>query len=197
MSNNISGISLSGKQVTLRPIERTDYRVLYSWRVDPCWLYLWSNSRRLVTYEEFIANVEKSWQTNIDMWMLVISKDTESPVGFVYNYDTNIIDGHTFLTMFVAPDSRSQGIGRETGALFVNYLMGYFPFKKLYADVYEFNNVSQLFISNYGFVKEGFFPQHRYFLGGYHGMYRLALYREKWDDLIELFVANRRSISMP
>lgn len=181
--NPPQGISIDGKQVVLRPLVGQDFQTLYQWRSDPEWLYLWSHPRRLVAYPEFVSSLEKSLRSEIDIWLLVVSKENNQPLGFIYSYDTSSWDGVTFICVFMSASVRGKGFGREAGALFVRYLMDYFPFRKIYADVFEFNAVSQNFVRDYGFTQEGYFPKHRYYQGEYWGMYRLALYRDKWDEI--------------
>lgn len=178
-----SGTPLAGCLVALRTLSEADYRTLYAWRSDPEWLYLWSQPRRLVSYSEFATTLDKSLRAEVDIWLLMVSAASQEPVGFVYSYDTNAWDGHTFICLYVTANGRGQGLGREGGALFVRYLMTYFPYRKIYADVFEFNRVSHMFVSEYGFVEEGVFPSHRYYDGKNWTLRRLALYRDKWDQL--------------
>jgi len=159
------------------------------------WLYLWSHPRRLVSFNEYANTLEKSLQKDVDIWLMIMSKENNEPIGFVYSYDTRPWDKHTFLTMFLTPTSRGKNFGLEAGAFFVQYLMDYFPLEKIYADVFEFNPISQSFVKNYGFVQEGFFPQHRYHQGKFWGMYRLALYREKWNGIKEEVFENIKKTS--
>jgi RimJ/RimL family protein N-acetyltransferase len=180
-------ISLTGNQVLLRPLTQQDFQALYEWRNDPEWLYLWSHPRRLVAYTEFVSNLEKSLRSEVDIWLLIISRETAQPIGFVYSYDTNAWDSFTFICMFLSPLARGNGAGKESGALFVRYLMDYFPLRKIYSDIFDFNLISQGFVRDYGFVQEGYFPSHRFYQGKYWGMYRLALYRDNWNEVGALF----------
>lgn len=172
---------MEGNQVRLRPIVEADYRTLFEWRADTEWLYLWSHPRRLVSYQEYVTTLERSLHADVDVWLMMIAKDNSKPIGFVYSYDTSTWDSFTFVVMFMTSNARGKHLGLEGGALFVRYLMDYFPFRKLYADVFEFNQISQTFITHYGFEQEGVFPAHRYYQGQYWTMLRLALYREKWE----------------
>lgn len=180
MDSQASMVVLEGEKVLLRPLEPGDYRTVHRWRTDPSLLYLWSHSRRLIGFGEFDAEISRLLKTSVDMWMMMVSKADSQSVGFVYNYDTSIIDGYTFLTMFVAPDLHSRGLGTAAGALFIDYLMSYFPLRKVYADIYEFNTHSLAFVKAHNFAEEGHFPSHRFFGGEYHGLYRFALYRDCW-----------------
>lgn len=193
---NPQGSLLEGSQVLLRPIVETDYRTLFEWRTDTEWLYLWSHPRRLISFAEYVTTLERSLHGDIDVWLMMIAKDGSKPIGFVYTYDTSTWDSFTYVVMFVTPEARGKHRGLEGGALFVRYLMDYFPFRKLYADVFEFNHVSQTFITHYGFEEEGTFPAHRYYQGQYWSMLRLALYREKWEAIRPtLFPAQNNSYS--
>jgi RimJ/RimL family protein N-acetyltransferase len=169
---------LESDNILLRPIIESDYQSLYIWRNDTSSLFLWSQQRRLVSYSEFMRTVQ---QSDIDVWLMIINKISSAPVGFVYSFDAKPWDGHAFLAMYIDLSARGKRIGYEAGALFANYLFDYFPYEKLYADVFEFNSVSHSFMNNYGFVQEGYFPKHRYFQGKHWGVYRLALYKDIWD----------------
>jgi RimJ/RimL family protein N-acetyltransferase len=171
--------SIDGKHVVLRTVVEGDYSLLYAWRNDVESLFLWSISRRLVSFTEYTRSLG---QSDIDVWLMIIDKQQNIPIGFVYTYDVKSWDRHAFLTMYITPSARGKKIGLEAGALFVQYLMDYFPFIKLYADVFELNPISHSFVSTYGFVQEGFFPSHRYYKGKEWGMYRLALYRDAWES---------------
>lgn len=175
--------AIKGSKIVLRPITESDYYILYSWRNDTESLYLWSHPRRLVSFPEYANSLEKSLHTDVNIWLVITEKDSEKPIGFVYSYDTKSWDGHTFLAMFISSEFRGKEYGLEAGALFVRYLMDYFPLKKIYADIFEFNPISQSFVTEYGFIEEGFFPSHRYYQGKYWGMRRLALYRESWEKI--------------
>ncbi len=183
VSNTPSGQAIIGSNVTLRPITSSDHAVIFNWRNDPESLYLWHQSRRLLSRSEFSVWMESSLSREIDVWLMAMSTDTQEPLGFVYNYDTNPFDAFSFICVYIAPGSRGRNIGKEAGALYLRYLMNYFPFRKIYADVFEFNKVSTTFVTDYGFVQEGYFPGHRYYQGQYWGMFRLALYRERWPEI--------------
>jgi RimJ/RimL family protein N-acetyltransferase len=66
-------------------------------------------------------------------------------------------------------------------ALFIDYLFTYFSFRKIYLDVYEYNNASVDPVKNFSFQLEGVFGEHRYFDGKWHTMNRYALYRTEID----------------
>lgn len=171
--------AIDGTHIYLRPVLESDYPVLYAWRNDVASLFLWSVPRRLVSFPEYTRSMTSS---DIDVWLIIIDKQQNIPIGFVYTYDVKMWDRHAFLAMYIIEAARGKKIGLEAGAYFLQYLMDYFPYNKLYVDVFEFNPISQSFVSTYGFVQEGFFPKHRYFKGKEWGMYRLALYRDVWES---------------
>jgi RimJ/RimL family protein N-acetyltransferase len=186
MSQKPNGIVIGGEQVSLRPLTEVDMPILYQWRNDPEYLFLWSVPRRLISYSEYVTNLNRSLQSTIDVWLMIVHTESNKPIGFVYSYDTNSWDGFTFLTMFLVSTSRGKQMGRDAGLMFVNYLMDYLPLRKIYADVFEFNSISKNFLAEYGFVQEGVFPSHRYYQGEYWSLYRMALYREKWNEVKRL-----------
>lgn len=62
----------------------------------------------------------------------------------------------------------------------MDYLFTCFPYRKVYAETYEFNSDSRRALENGGFVQEGHFRQHVWYDGRYWDLYKYALYREWW-----------------
>ncbi len=132
---------------------------------------------------EYINSFERSLDGFIDIYLLIEDTTTKVPIGFIYNYDTSRIDNYTFLATYLCQDRRNQGVGKVSIAMFIDYLFCYFPFRKIYCEAFEFNDVSVGFARSYKLEQEGFFAKHRWYGGQYWGLYRYALYREEWPRI--------------
>lgn len=173
-----AGVSLTGRRVRLRAPTRDDFPVMYEWRADAEHLYLWSTLRRIPSFEEFLDELQQLLgQTN---YFLIESVHSHVPFGFLYAYNSSAVDGYAFFSQYTIPKFRARAHAAEATLLFMNYMFAYFNLRKLYADVYEFNQSARESLVNGGFREEGFTPAHILYDGVHWGMSRFALYREDW-----------------
>jgi len=169
--------TLNGRGVRLVPLKRDHWELLFQWESDPASLYLWTMRKDVPSETEFydtlVSRLRGYYHT-----VFLIQNTQDEPAGFTYSYDANLVDGYVFTTTFLQPGHRERGLGAKAGLLFYDYLFAYFPIRKLYADVFEYNKASLSLLKNAGFEVEGTFKHHRFFGGQYWTLYRLALYRE-------------------
>ena len=112
---------LKGKSVTIRPIEKFDFDLFYSWVQDQKCLGDFMNME-MIYKDSFLETLEKSTKNVTRFFAIIEDKDGES-IG-VINYFKAIGSNTTLeLGMLIAEESsRGRGIGTECIRLFVNYL---------------------------------------------------------------------------
>ena len=178
---------LSGRSLRLRPlVEPEDGGLIFNWRNDLDTLYLWSVSRKLVSQRQFEDEFLNKMHQHFHCYCMVDrqrGEEDSSTIGMCYSYDASDVDGYAFICTYIVPDLTGNGLGVQATALFVDYLFTYFSLRKLYVDIFEYNELSLRTCQRAGFTIEGDFRQHHYFNGRYWDQYRLALYREGWFDL--------------
>lgn len=183
-------VCVVGKRVVLRPPSEEDIPTLWKWRNDLGNLHLWSPRRHPVTREEFL---QEWWSDIASTWheVLIIERRRSSEaVGFLFNYDTQFTDGHTTVTIFTDRLFRSGPYAAEAFTLFVQHLFSSFSFRKIYLNTYDYNEAAKRILDRAREVKlEGVFPQHRYWDGRWYVLYRYAVYR---DDFLEMIREGRR-----
>lgn len=175
--------SLTGARVSLRPISREDYPLMFAWRSDVGSLHLWSTQRRIISFEQFAAGMEQLLQECV--LFLITERTTGNAVGFVHTYGASPEDGFTHFLLFADEDVRGTGLVVEAAILFGEYLFTFFALRKLYAEVYEFNQFSIATLESAGFTREGVLREHLWFRDRYWDMYQYALYRKDWESLRE------------
>jgi len=182
LSNEVLPLTLSAHSVTLRPVVISqDFPILFRFRTDPQYLHLWHLDPYIPTFEKYAAQMEQMFDTFFDSFMMVETDNADVPIGFVYSYDMNRINGYTFACTFVT--SLRRGKGAIATVLFMDYLFKTIPLRKIYVDVLAYNHLSLKTCLNGGFIKEGCFKQHHWFGDRYWDMYRLALYRDAFPAL--------------
>jgi RimJ/RimL family protein N-acetyltransferase len=175
-------ISCEGRWVKLRPLSRRDYPTFFQWRADVESLHLWSSERRVPTFEEYANELETLLATTIT---LLILTPRDEPIGFVQAYHLNHSQGWCRFLIYVSPEHRAAGYVLEAPMLFGDYLFSNFNFRKVYADVFEYNDDVLRMLTAGGFVEEGRLKQHIFFGGQFWDLINLALYRRGWEELKE------------
>lgn len=173
--------SLTGRKTVLRSISPDDYPILFKWETDVETLYLWRPYAQTPRYDEYVQNVRGAGRDGAHVQMLVLERSTGQPIGTTYSFDVSLANGYASFGIYLDASHTGRGLGVEAGYLFVNYLMTYYPFRKLYTDVYSYNEHSLHVAARIGFVVEGTLKAHRWFDGEYWDLHKLALYRDTWE----------------
>jgi RimJ/RimL family protein N-acetyltransferase len=174
-------LSAVGRWVSLRPILPQDYNVLYSWAADLRSLYLWSSNRRVPPYQEFVARLESTLRDTQSY--LILERAADRPIGFCQAYDMNLIEGWTSFLFFIIEDYRKGPHAAEAGLIAFDLLFKYFPLRKIYADVFEYNEDSyNILVSHGGFREEARLPNHIWYESRYWALIKLALYRDDYYE---------------
>jgi len=177
--------TLTGKQVTLRPITRDDYKHIFKWQTDTRQLHLWWADRDILPFEEFVTDLERRLRRFIHTIFIIESINDKKPAGMVYSYNTSMLDRYTYLCVYLSPEYIRKSMGPEAGKLFANYLFQYYGFRKIYAEIISYNQGSLRLARWNGFVQEGCLKDYRWFGNCYWDLHILAISADKFMERIE------------
>jgi RimJ/RimL family protein N-acetyltransferase len=149
------------------------------WRSDIDTLHLWVGARRVLPPAELQADLERMLAGN--MTMVVISRRLGEPAGFLQAHSFAGDWGWASLLVYFDPQRRSPGVIVESLYLFVEYLFGAFPLRKLYADVFEYNEPALRQLHRCEFKEEGRFEEHIWYRDRYWALIRLAPFRRDFE----------------
>jgi RimJ/RimL family protein N-acetyltransferase len=177
--------SLRSERVNLRPLCPDDYRTLFSWQSDLRNLHLWRTERDILSFEDFADDLRRRLRAFIQVLLMVeVTIDQHAvPVGIVYSYNTDLVDRYTYICVYLTPEFTAQGIGPEAGHLFAEYLFAYFGFRKIYSEIFAYNEPSLKAALRNGFVEEGCLKAHRWFGDRHWDLHILALTAEAFKEL--------------
>jgi len=165
---------LNGKRVLLRPIGDDDYAFLYGLGTDVELAYRWRFRGETPSPEAFHSLL---WNGTLVQFM-VCARDTGSPVGHIFAYNANFRYQTAFIGVAVKTSCVGRGWTLEAANLFLRYVFALWPFRKLYAEVLEFNYGQFASASGRGFEVEGRFREHEFYGDRYWDLLILAIYRE-------------------
>lgn len=169
---------LTGKGFALVPADRHNLREIYSLQSDVSEMHLWSSQREVLSLIDFEEYFLRRLKTYYHVFLLICSGERKEPAGFIYSYDISTVDGTAYVTIYLKEEYRSHGLGAKAGVVFFHYLFTFFPFRKIYCDVFGYNQNSFHFLQTAGFEIEGELREHRFFGGQYYSLYKMTLYRD-------------------
>ena len=180
-TNGQGATSAEGRWVKLRPVERADFRAFFTWRSDLTEALLWTTQgRRVVTFEQFVPDFERWLRDSI----IVIAEDRSdnSAVGFARAYNVNLSDGTAFVQAYVVPPYRLRPHVWELAAVFSDYLFGYFPLRKAYAELPAHNEYAASLYTRLGFKQQACLTEHVWYRDRYWDWLIYALPRDAWKE---------------
>ncbi len=102
-------------------------------------------------------------------------------IGFCYSYAFN--DGVLKTALCIDYPYQKRGLGAAAGLLFLDMLFREYALRKIYSDVYSYNEASLSMHKSGGFSLEGILKDYRYYNGSYHDLNIFSVTREQFYKL--------------
>jgi RimJ/RimL family protein N-acetyltransferase/acyl carrier protein len=168
---------LTGRHVRLRPIMPADYEYLYVLTTHEKLGWRWRYRGATPSPELF---QQQLWQ-GVAAQFVIEHVGDQKPIGFVQAFDPSDRNGHCHFAIVLDPALERTGWALEALLLFLDYLFTIYNFRKLYAEVPEFNYASFASGNERDFKIEGRLREHDWHAGRYWDLFFLAVYREDWE----------------
>lgn len=152
---------LETKRLILKPVENGDLNILSEWK----------------NTEDFLIFVSSEKNNRHHLQFMIYLKKENKPIGVVYTFSYNKLDGYMFLNVFIGKEYRRMGYGAEACIITICYIFDSFPIYKIYCDSLSSNTQSILMMEGAGLEKEGFLKGHRLCNGVRHNVIRFAIYQ--------------------
>ena len=126
-------------------------------------------------------SVFKDWfidRLNNDFHDFYIIKLDDNPIGFVYDYDFFLKDGHCKIVAYIEKKYQVTGYGCSAVITFIDLLFRLYPLRKIYTTVYDYNIQSLNSNLRAGFVEEGYISQYIFYNRKYFGLHILSMNRD-------------------
>ena len=170
---------LETPRLRLRPLRVDDHPFLYDLATSPTLGWRLRSRGLPMSGDAFVAELYR----NVLAQFMVDDVQTAGRVGLVQAVDANLIDGHARLALVVTPERIGTGWAMAALGLFVDYLFGTFPLRKLYAEVPEFAMGMVASGAGKAFEVEGTLRSHRFANGRWWDVSFVAVHRDAWRGL--------------
>lgn len=169
-------VSSNMPRVRLRPLSDQDLGPLYVASTRPEQGFRWRFRGSTPSFQDFHASL---FDGVLAQFMVVDSK-TGSPFGLVCAYNARFEIGCVHIGFVRTFEGKGQGEVLEGMLMFIEFLFQTWPFKKIYADVPEFNAQSMFDTNSKAVRVEGRLVQHCFHDGQWWDQLTIALWREDW-----------------
>lgn len=163
----------------LDSIRDTDYEQIYQWMNNLDELPLWSGRRKLILYDDFVEHVLQRSRTGF--FMVVREPSGPRPIGFLEG-SLREKDGTADFLAYFASEWRNRVHTSMAIVRFLSHLFESYPIRKIYCQVYAYNEHSRSLIQRIGFEEEGRFKEYVWWQDRYWDLHVLSLRRSVWQE---------------
>ncbi len=179
-------VFLHGKNVVLRPVEKSDVPNLVRWINDPDVRRFLNNSfpQNERDEEEWVSSLSKK-TNNIVFALETLSG---SPIGVMGLHNIKWRDGVATTGAFIGEKEYwGKGLGSEAKLLLLDYAFNTLNLRKICSDVIAFNERSYKYSLKCGYKEEARLKSHIFRAGRYWDMILLAVFREDFESVWEKY----------
>lgn len=114
----------------------------------------------------------------------MVFTDKDQFLGLAYSYEFHPLEGHTRMTVVVKEDYISSGIGCIIATKFLEYLFKTYSLRKVYMNVYDYNNNSIKLLQKLGLTEEARLKEYHYYNNYYYDMIIYSISRNENELLL-------------
>lgn len=130
--------------------------------------------------ERFPQTFEKALSHNYRDTFIIEQCSTKEYVGFIISYGYSPNDGHIKIMEYIEKPYRRCGYGGLACLYFLHMLFKHYNLRKVYTEVYEFNDESIRAHIGAGFEEEARLKEYRFYDGKYWDFITYSISREKF-----------------
>lgn len=149
--------NLKGEKVFLRALEPTDLDILYKWENDA---RLWLVTDTMAPFSrqmlwQYLQDYNGDIYQSKELRLMACDAVNGAPIGTVDFYNFSPLNNHAELGLFIAPEWRGQGIGRQTLELLCDYASNHIGLRQIYVYITVDNEACLSLFDDYGFCRVG------------------------------------------
>ena len=177
-----------GAKVALRLVLEEDIPTYHSFMNNP------EVTQFLAAYLPISLNQEHEWYEKVckpkpdDMTFAIVDKENDVLIGAIglHKIDRQNLTATTGAS--IGDQSYwGKGYGTEAKMLLLEFAFNELNLRKIYSEVIGYNDRSVAYSKKCGYVEEARIPEHYFRKGKYWNKIVLAVYREKWQEIWEVF----------
>ncbi len=168
------------KKILLKPPEATDLKKLYEWFSSEE-RYLWTNDRTHYSFSDFCESFHSKQHNYYYNFMIIWYRKSSEPIGFIYAYNYQQLNGYIYTTCFIEKNKRNLGLGAIAAVAYYDMWFREHPIVKICNEVFEYNQNSYSCLKGI-FHLDGVLRCHRFYNRKYYDVYLFSILREEFYE---------------
>lgn len=170
------------QEYNLRRLAEQDLELVLDWRNSE---QVRANmfTDRIISFDE-----HRKWFQNLQQSgtaQTMVFEYLQKPYGIVNITQISQQNQTCYWGFYMGEPDRPKGLGTVMGYLAIEYIFNTLDMRKLYAEVLDFNTISQNYHEKLGFQQEGHLVEHVWKNGSYRDVFLNSLFRKRWTVLRE------------
>lgn len=190
----IMGMKIRGDRVSLRPITKSDARLLLNWR-NSRHVAINSLSRHKITYAEHIKWFSKLLKDKASIGYIITINSDNKPIGRVGLRNIDLTHKMAELEKMIG-EKEFQGLGFATEAskLLLTYAFAKLGLRRIYAKILPYNLANIKVNKKLGFRIEGILRKHAFIKNKHFDIVLMGLLKEDFVKRLRSLCANGKRI---
>lgn len=160
--------------VVIRPYENTDAETLYQISHNPETVHLWAPQMEVLSFEKFKEKLERRINHRWSDYHSIVSSYTSQVIGFAYCYNTSASDT-TSVCIYIDKPFMATMTSIQASYLYIEFLFKISKYRKIYAEVFAYNEHCLRLLKKLNFDCEGCLKEHQWWNDQYWSMYIYSL----------------------
>jgi RimJ/RimL family protein N-acetyltransferase len=172
-------MSILGKSLKLRAIEKSDLKLIQTWRNDE------RLRRYFREYRDFSLTQLENWYNNMIIdnrfeFFIICNKDT--PIGITGITYIDWVNRHADVHFYIGQNFEwiDNKYSPEAFNLILDYGFNTLNLNKLWAEIYEIDNKKLLFFQERNFYIDASLREHYFYKGKYYTSHILSLLKNEY-----------------
>ena len=172
--------------VLIRTLEDRDTSALYKISNNPATKHLWIPNAEQQTQEEFALKLRRRIAHRWQHFYVIERRRDQCVLGFAYCYNGSVSNAIASLCICIDLPYINSFICLRALYLYLSHLFVDQGYRKLYAEVYAYNERCVNFLDNLGFAKEACLTEHQLWRKKYWSQYIYSISLAQYKKLCEV-----------
>lgn len=171
-------ITLNNNNATLIPYDDRYFEQIFEWfsenQIRDLYFDAPINLNKMNFYEAFNKRIDDIYHT----FLLIIDVNSNRLVGLIYSYNYEQESEIIYFNIFLQEKDYNKNLEENSIRLFCNYLFTYYPIRKIYFNLFDYEKEKIKSIKKTGFTMVGKLNEHTFNNGKYRDVFFFELNRE-------------------
>ncbi len=181
--SNLQYVYTSTRDVHIRSYSKKDAAALFHISSNPKTIHLWAPNAEKLSANKFTKMLERSIAHRWDHFRVIERLRDHRVLGFSYCYNSSKQNSTAYLCICIDKPHMNSLICLRASYLYFSHLFIDQKYRKLYTEVFQYNQQCVNLLKKLGFDCEGCLKQHQSWADDYWDLYIFSLSKVQYEQL--------------